>query len=377
MQIALNAQLLNLSHSYRGAGVSNYCRHLLTHLGALPLADHVFTAFVNPGTTPLAGIKLQHTSLPLQHPFLRIVWEQTLFPLALRQQPFDIVHGMVNVLPLATETPTVVTVHDLSFLRMPEKFRPAKRWYLTQLCRSSVAKASHIIAVSRQTAADLHHFWQVDLAKISVIYNGVGAEFTPAPATQVAAFRQARNLPARFFLYVGTLEPRKNLPLLVRAYARWRAQTTTANQAVALVIAGAKGWFYEQIFALVRELQLSDVVLFPGYVPSDELPDWYRAAEAFIYPSLFEGFGLPVLEAMACGVPVICSDTGSLVEVAGAAALTFPAHDEAGLVKRLHELMQDTTARHDLVQAGCARAQQFSWEQAALTTVELYETLTH
>lgn len=377
MQIALNAQLLNTSHSYRGTGVSNYCRHLLAHLGALPVADHAFTAFVNPGTAAIEGIHLQHSALPVQHPLLRIVWEQTLFPLALRQQSFDLVHGMVNVLPLATPMPGVVTVHDLSFLRMPEKFRPAKRWYLTHLCRASVAKARHIIAVSRQTADDLHHFWQVDTAKISVIYNGVGAEFTPAPATQVAAFRQARGLPARFFLYVGTLEPRKNLPLLVRAYARWRAQTTSENQTITLVIAGAKGWFYEQIFALVTELQLEDAIFFPGYVPNAELPDWYRAAEAFLYPSLFEGFGLPVLEAMACGVPVICSDTGSLVEVAGEDALTFPAHDEAALVDRLHALMHDATLRHDLAQAGLARAQGFSWQQTALATVELYDVLTH
>ncbi|MEZ4736360.1 MAG: glycosyltransferase family 1 protein [Caldilineaceae bacterium] len=379
MQIALNAQLLNTSHSYRGAGVSNYCRQLLAHLGALPSADHCFTAFVNPATPPIAGIHLQHTTLPVHHPLPRIVWEQTLFPLALQQQHFGLVHGLVNVLPLTARIPGVVTVHDLSFLRMPDKFLPAKRWYLTQLCRASVAKARHIIAVSRQTAEDLHHFWQVETNKISVIYNGVSAEFTPAPPAHVETFRRQRGLPARFFLYLGTLEPRKNLPLLLRAYARWRAQLRGAsgheNQAIHLVIAGAKGWFYEQIFALVTELHLEKAVLFPGYIPNDELPDWYRAADAFVYPSLFEGFGLPVLEAMACGVPVICSDTGSLVEVAGDQALIFPADDEAALVECFHQIANDHTLRQELARASLVRAQHFSWQQAASATLALYDML--
>ncbi|MBX3011067.1 MAG: glycosyltransferase family 4 protein [Caldilineaceae bacterium] len=378
MQIALNAQLLNTSQSYRGAGVSVYCQQLLAQLGQIATAataDLQLTAFVNGPRRPLPGVIQQSSRWPLHQPLVRILWEQTVFPWSLQQQPPDWVHGLVNVLPLATAAPGIVTVHDLSFLRLPEKFRGAKRWYLSQLCRASVAKARHVIAVSRQTADDLQHFWQVDAQKISVIYNGVSEEFTPAPASAVAAFRQRRALPARFFLFLGTLEPRKNLPLLIRAFAQWRAQTTPENRAVALVIAGAKGWFYEQIFALVTELQLQEVVLFSGYVPVEELPDWYRAAELFLYPSLFEGFGLPVLEAMACGVPVICSDTGSLVEVAGESALIFPAQDEGALVHCLHQFTGDATLRADLRRAGLTRAQQFSWQRTAQQTVELYRTL--
>ena len=140
------------------------------------------------------------------------------------------------------------------------------------------------------------------------------------------------------------------------------------------MIAGAKGWFYEQIFALVKQLHLEDTILFPGYVPTEDLPDWYRAAEVFIYPSLFEGFGLPVLEAMACGTPVICSDTGSLVEVVGDSALTFPAADESALVALLHQI-DDVLLRQELQGAGLVRAQQFSWQQTALATIDLYRTV--
>ena len=389
MHIVLNAQLLNTTPTYRGAGVSIYCQRLLEQLGSVTIpasniveqgctrpkaADLHFTAFVNKTTLHLPGIHLQQSRLPVHQPLVRIIWEQSLLPFALHQQRADVVHGLVNVLPLATSTPAIVTVHDLSFLRMPDKFQQAKRWYLTQLCRASVNKARHIITVSRQTADDLCHFWGINPSKITVIHNGVSAEFTPAPTDATEAFRQRRALPARFFLYLGTLEPRKNLPLLIRAYARWRAETTADNREIKLVIAGAKGWFYEQIFTLVTQLHLEDAILFPGYVPTDELPDWYRAAEVFIYPSLFEGFGLPVLEAMACGTPVICSDTGSLVEVVGESALTFPAADESGLVALLHRV-DDLLLRQELRCAGLLRAQQFSWRQTALATLDLYRTV--
>jgi glycosyltransferase involved in cell wall biosynthesis len=379
MHIALNAQLLNTTPTYRGAGVSIYCQRLLEHLGALgtneaKFIDLHFTAFVNTKSAHLPGIHLQQSRLPIHQPLVRIAWEQSLLPFLLHQQRANLVHGLVNVLPLATNTPAIVTVHDLSFLRMPDKFQQAKRWYLTQLCRASVNKARHIIAVSRQTADDLCHFWGIDQNKISVIHNGVSAEFTPAPADRVEHFRRRHALPARFFLYLGTLEPRKNLPLLIRAYARWRAETTAANREIRLVIAGGKGWFYDQIFALVTQLHLEEAILFPGYVPTDELPEWYRAAEVFIYPSLFEGFGLPVLEAMACGTPVICSDTGSLVEVVGESALTFPATDESALVTLLHQI-DDSILRQELRRTGLARAQQFSWRQTALATLALYQTV--
>lgn len=387
MHIALNAQLLDTSHSYRGAGVSTYCLRLLEQLGALTVASSTlapsspttvlrraarFTAFVSAPALRLPGINLYQTHLPPQQPWVRILWEQGVLPLKLPQQGADLVHGLVNVLPLSTTLPSIVTVHDLSFLRMPEKFQFAKRWYLSQLCLASVRKARHIIAVSRQTANDLQQFWGIEEGKISVVYNGVGTEFVPASTLAIEAFRRERGLPARFFLYLGTLEPRKNLPVLIRAFAQWRAETTAANREIKLVIAGAKGWFYEQIFALVTQLQLSEAVLFPGFVPAAELPDWYRAAELFIYPSLFEGFGLPVVEAMACGVPVICSDTGSLVEVVGNSALTFPAQDEAALVDRLHQIMTDAPLRQELRRLGLARSQQFSWQRTAEATFDLY-----
>lgn len=376
MRVAINAQLLSERSSYRGAGVSNYSKHLLQALGTLTDESTLdLTAYVNAPHFAVNGIEMVRSRLPLHQPLARIAWEQSYFPLALNAQRADLVHGLVNVLPLATHVPGIVTVHDLSFVRVQEKLPAAKRWYLTQLCRASVRKAAHIIAVSRQTADDLMHEFQVPAAKVSVIYNGVSDEFRSQSEMAVVQLRQKYGLPARFLLYLGTLEPRKNLSLLIRAYARWQAEQSfhgKFNDDVHLVLAGGKGWFYEEIFQLVQALGLAEWIHFPGFIPTDELPTWYSAAEAFIYPSLFEGFGLPVLEAMACGVPVICSDIPVLQEVAGEGALTFVRTDEDALAHTIDQLLRDQSLRENLVKAGCAQAQKFSWRACAEATLALY-----
>ena len=378
MRVALDAQLIAAGESYRSAGVSSYSRNLLRALGALAAAGetrHAFTAFANAGGLEYPGVNLEQTRLPLHRPAARILWEQTLLPLHLRRVGADAVHGLVNVLPLAAAVPGVVTVHDLAFLRAPETLPAVKRAYLARLAAASVRRARAVIAVSTQTADDLRHFFATPAGKIAVVHNGVLPAFTPGSEATAAAFRRAKGLPERYWLYLGTLEPRKNLPLLVRAYARWLAESGPANRDVKLVLAGGKGWFYAEIFRLVETLGLRGQVIFPGFVPGQELPDWYRAAWGFVYPSLLEGFGLPVLEAMACGAPVACSAIPSLEEVAGDAALTFDPHDEVGLVACLHLLAGQEHLRAELRRRGVARAQGFSWERAARETVAVYDAL--
>nr|HRJ44708.1 glycosyltransferase family 1 protein [Caldilineaceae bacterium] len=261
MRIAINAQLLNTEESYRGAGVSHYSQNLLTALGK-QAGDQHFTAFLNDSRFAANGVTLRRSSPLLAKPLARILWEQTALPLALRGEKADVVHGLVNVLPLATSLPGVVTVHDLSFVRMPEKLPPAKRFYLTRLCAASVGKARKIIAVSRQTADDLIDCLGADPAQIEVVYNGVAAHFCPGAEAESAAFRRSRGLPERFLLYLGTLEPRKNLARLVDGFARWR-ENDPAAQDVGLVLAGGKGWYYAEIFRRVQEWGLADVVHFP------------------------------------------------------------------------------------------------------------------
>ncbi len=374
MQIALDAQLVHTGGGFRSAGVSAYSLNLLRALGEARVAGatrHRFTAYVNAAGLELPGVDLVQSRLPLARPTARIVWEQTLFPLALGRA--EVVHGLVNVLPLAAHAPGVVTVHDLAFLRMPDALPRAKRAYLAALCRASVARAVHVIAVSTQTADDLRALFNTPARKITVVPNGVGDEFSPGTAEAIAAFRAARALPERFLLFVGTLEPRKNLETLVRAYARWREHAAPGDRDVKLVLAGGKGWFYDQIFAQVQALGLAGDVLFPGYVPAEELPNWYQAALGFVYPSRLEGFGLPVLEAMACGAAVITSRAPSLVEVAGDAAICVEALDEQALADALALLVAQEPLRAELRRRGLARAAQYSWRRTAAETIAIYE----
>lgn len=370
MHIAINAQLLNTAESYRGAGVSNYSRQLLQALGRTP-HGHRLTAFVNDSRFSAPHVALRVSPWPLHRPLVRIAWEQGALPLALGRMDAELIHGLVNVLPLASKVPGVVTVHDLSFVRMPEKLPPAKRFYLRRLCSASVARARRVIAVSRQTADDLMAAFETPPEKIEVVYNGVAEEFQPGNSAAKTEFRISNGLSRPFLLYLGTLEPRKNLVRLIDGYARWR-QMDPKGRDVDLVLAGAKGWYYDEIYQRVRSLGLDEAVHFPGFIPAGDLPGWYQAAEAFVYPSLFEGFGLPVLEAMACGAPVICSDAPSLLEVAGDAALTFPAEETGGLVRALTTLFADESLRADLTRRGQERSRRFSWQRTAQETLAVY-----
>ncbi len=374
MHVVLNAQLISTERSYRSAGVSGYSRHLLRALGSIAAGDETLqlTALRTVPDLPEDGVHTHASPLPLYFPPARIAWEQLVLPGLLHHLHADLVHGLVNVLPLASNKPGVVTVHDLSFLHLPQYFHPSKRLYLTVLCRASVHRAARIIAVSAQTAKDVVEHFGVSPEKIAMVHNGVDARFSPGDPSDVAAFRAANELPERFFLYLGTLEPRKNLETLLRAYATWRTITNDDSSNVQLVIAGGKGWYYESVFALVNELGLQECVRFPGFVPHAELPYWYRAALGVVYPSVFEGFGLPVLEAMACGTPVLCSNIPALREVAGDAAITAPPHDIDGWVAGMTLLAGQARLRSELRDRGLRRAAGFTWDATARHTVAAY-----
>jgi glycosyltransferase involved in cell wall biosynthesis len=208
--------------------------------------------------------------------------------------------------------------------------------------------------------------------RVYTVYCGVNKNFQPLPEAEVAAFKTRYHLPDSFVLYLGTLEPRKNVDGLIRAYARWQEQDQAAPL---LVIAGGKGWYYNTIFEQVEALNLTASIRFPGYVPQEELPLWYNAASLFVYPSHFEGFGLPVLEAMACGTPVITSTAASLPEVAGtdgAACLVDPTNTEA-LTEAMARLMGRPDLRAEMSSQSQARAAGFRWEKTAAETVAVYK----
>lgn len=374
IHIGLNAHLLSLSQSYRGAGISWYIINLLRNLAQVS-PDFCYSAFLSDRTFREPSLALRLSRWPTQRPAVRILWEQFIQPLVLRQARIDLLHALAFVAPLAAPCPFVVTVYDLSFLRYPEAFRPLNRWYLRQFTANSVKRARAVIAISESTRQDVINLLGAPPERVHTIYCGTDERFRPLPAAEIAAFKAARGLPDTFVLFLGTLEPRKNVDGLIHAYGRWREQEPEAPP---LIIAGGKGWYYQHIFGLVQSLKLTDTVRFADYVPQNELPLWYNAASLFVYPSHFEGFGLPVLEAMACGTAVITSTVSSLPEVTGtdgAACLVNPADIEA-LAGAMRQVLADQDLRRAMSEQGLARAAQFRWDKTARETVEVYRKAT-
>jgi glycosyltransferase involved in cell wall biosynthesis len=370
LKVGILGHLLDVRPGFRQAGVSRYIAFLVD---ALPSASpDRFVVYVGPqagDTLPRrSGLRWVRGRLPTGTPEVRIAWEQLIAPALLARDGIDVVHAPVNVSPHFTSRPTVVTVHDLAFRLFPEQYPGLKRRYLDALTRRSVEQADQVIAVSDNTRADLLRAYRVHPERVHVVPNGVDPSLQPInDPTSLAQFRARHQLPDQFILALSTLQPRKNLITLLRAWAR-----LDASSRLPLVVAGAPGWKVDPIFEEVRALGIADQMRFAGYAASDELALWYSAATLFVYPSLYEGFGLPVLEAMACGTPVVSSNASSLPEVAGDAALLVDPRDVDGLAAAIDRLAQDPTLRASLAKQGIERARQFSWARTARETVEVY-----
>jgi glycosyltransferase involved in cell wall biosynthesis len=256
-------------------------------------------------------------------------------------------------------------VYDLSFLHFPERFPALQRLYLSSQTRRSCRRARRIITISDSSRQDVHRFFGVPLNQIDVVLPGVDSIYRPLPEAEVNTFRQKHALD-RFVLHVGTLQPRKNIPVLIEAMSR------LTDAELKLVLVGGKGWLYDDIFRQVQALGLTERVVFTGYVPDNELPLWYNAAELLVFPSVYEGFGLPVVEAMACGTPVIAADCSSIPEAVGEAGLLFAPDDVETLVMQMTAVLTNTTLQNNLRQQGLNHAQNFSWKRAGRETAAVY-----
>ena len=371
-RVGLDAHLLSLTQSYRAAGINGYIYELLNRLpahapGVPPLE---FVAYLRePAFRAPPDLRVERSRWDTVNPWRRIVWEQSVLAAASRK--LNLLHGMAFAAPLAAACPTVVTVHDLSFLRFPEAFRRPNRAYLTAFTRLSTRRATRVIVGAASTRRDVIELCGVAPDRVVTVPYGVSDAFTPVLPVEAAEFRGRKGLPDQFILFLGTLEPRKNIGRLIEAYAVLRQRVTSAPK---LVIAGGKGWFYENLFAQVSRLDLGEDVLFTGYVPGEELVWWYRSALMFVFPSLFEGFGLPVLEALACGTPTVTSNVSSLPEVAGNAALLIDPHDTEGLVGAMMRLLNEPDLRAELSVAGVRQAKHFPWSRTAVETAAVYRS---
>lgn len=367
--VGLNAHLLNLSASYRGAGIHRFIHHLLSDLPAA--APHYrFVAFLNEPqmASPAPAMRLRHTRWQTRNPLLRIAWEQISLPLAAAGERLALLHALAFVRPVLARCPVVLTIYDMSFMRMPERFPAFQRHYLRLMTGYSARHADAITVISQSTKDDVIEFCGVAPERIAVVYCGVDEQFRPLGAAAIEQFRASKGLPERFILYLGTIEPRKNVAQIVRSFAALPAAGRPK-----LVIAGAKGWGYDDVYAAAEQSGVRGDIIFTGYVAQHELPLWYNAAELFVYPSHYEGFGLPVAEAMACGTPAITSNVSSLPEVAGNAALTVAPADTRALTAAIAQALSDAPLRAQMKERGLTQAARFSWRRVAELTAQVYD----
>ncbi len=361
---------------HQKAGLGRYARTLAEHLTALDRANE-YVAFaygrVAPDALPPSLRALPSVNVPLDvHPWRMGVWLGHALGLSLdRVLPrVDLFHATEHLLPPLKNVRTVFTLHDLIFQFFPEFHLPLNRWFLQNAMPHFLRRADAIIAVSECTKRDAVRFYGVPPEKITVIYEGVNPALCPVadPATIAAArARYARNQP--FLLFLGTIEPRKNIPVLVDALGALRARGLPLR----LLVAGRKGWLCQGVFEHVRQAGMESEVDFLDHVPDADLPALFAACEAFVFPSLYEGFGLPPLEAMACGAPVVCSNTSSLPEVVGDAALCVDPREVGEIAAAVERVIGDARLREELRAKGLAQAARFSWERAARETLQVYE----
>ena len=363
-RVGLNAQLLNLSGSYRSAGISTFIYNLLTHIkrSAPELEFHAFTGEKSsPAISP--DIEWHITRFNTHSPVTRIFWEQCVEPLLALSHRLDLLHSLAYVQPFVSLIPNIVTVYDLSFLLYPNLFRPLNRLYLKFGTRMSVHRAQRVITISQSTKHDIVRIFGVAEARVIVVPCGVEEGFW-AEHLDPLPFQ----VPDKFILHVGTLEPRKNIVRLVHAFERLK-QTKLPHK---LVLAGGKGWYADEIMQAIQASAVREEIILLGYVASEYLPALYRAADVFVFPSLYEGFGLPPLEAMASRTPVIVSEASSLPEVVGDAGILIDPYDENALTEAIASVLTNSARREDLSQRGYERAKAFSWSATAESVAQVY-----
>ena len=299
----------------------------------------------------------------------RLAWEQAQLPGALGRLGIDVLHSTHHTLPLVgVRCKRVVTIHDVTFFRIPGRYPPARRLYMQTLTRLAARVADAIIVPSNTVRDDVLRVLGVPASKVTAVYEAAGPQYRPIALDAAEAVAHEYGIDGPYVLSVGSLEPGKNRGRLIRAMRQLR----DAGIDYRLVVVGQKAWKYEADFALVDELGMRDRVQFLGYVKDEHLPALYRVATAFAFPSLYEGFGLCVIEAMACGTPVLTSSISATAEVAGDAALLVDPLSVNAIRDGLRELLTDGDRRTDLAGRGRARAAEFSWRRAADETHAVY-----
>jgi len=360
---------------HRRAGLGRYAASLARALVAAHPDRYALFYNREQGVEPLPGLEhLPTRTVALGYkPWRMSVWLGQLARAGLDKllPNAALFHATEHLLLPLRSVPTVLTVHDLIFRRLPAHHKPLNRWYLNMSLPLYCRRATHIIAVSECTRRDLIAAYNLSPEKITTVYEAAAPRFTPQSPETVTAARARYGLPDRYLLFVGTIEPRKNLPRLLAAFEAVRAEGLSDG----LVIVGKRGWLYDDFFARLEHSPARDAILLPGYVPDEDLPAVYAGAQALVFPSLYEGFGLPVLEAMACGTPVVASNASSVPEVGGDAAFYFDPVDVDAMIEAIRRLLRDHELQDGARVQGLARAAEFSWGMSAANTEAVYDAV--
>jgi len=370
MRIAIDARM---GHTRVGMGV--YVRGLISHLGAIDKENEYFVIVQKGKEADFVpeqdNFSKWGTSISYENHFTRDLWEQAYLPLKLHKAKIDVYHGPNYVLPILGDTGMVLTAYDMISFATPEWYKRISRFRVQRLLKMSVKRAHKIITGSENSKRDIIKILGVPKEKVRVVYIGVDDIYKPVnDKHQLDSAKVRYKIAGRFILHVGSLSPRKNIPQLIDAYNRLPAEILEEYQ---LVIVGKRSWKADEIFAKVKQLRLEDKVVFTGFVEDRDLPLLMNRAALLALPSLYEGFGIPPLEAMACGTPVVASNTSSIPEVVGNAALLFDPYNVEEMADAMHRALTDEQLRSDLRQKGFERVKQFSWERAARETLAVYE----
>jgi len=351
-------------------GVGYYTEHLLHHLARATTPDDTILVISNRPVDTTMPLPRSVQVIEDRWRLPRTAWMQARVPALLRELEADVAHFTNGMMPLAMAVPTVVTIHDLS-LRVLPRCHPRRRVMINRpLMDLAARRADAVITVSQSARGEIVDFYRLDDRRVHVVYEAAAPSFAPVtdPA-ELERVRRTYGLADRVILYVGTIEPRKNLPILIDAFAGRRHAGALDHQ---LVCVGPYGWLSRGIHDVIARSLSPEAIAFTGYVPFKDLPALYSAAEMFVYPSMYEGFGLPVIEAMACGVPVVTGGASAVAEVGAHAVDRVDSIDADTLGDALVRLARDPDRRIALAEAGLARAREFSWTRAAAQSLEIY-----
>jgi glycosyltransferase involved in cell wall biosynthesis len=376
MRIGFDGKVLSARAGGIGTSAMNLVRSCI-HVAATTHTQLEFVIFTGP-RTQLDGLEGSNWRVDTRFHGVESSVLRLLFyiPQGLKAQRIDVFHGFDHLgVPLFAKVGRyVATIHDMIPLLWPQWVTRKHRLVVSTAYRRLGRQADVIITPSEATKADVVRHMRLNPERIEVIPWGCEPRFQPMPdRDRFAALQQKYHLPERYILFVGTLEPRKNLTTLLRAFTMLRDERH--GDEVKLVVAGRLGWLYTDVMITADTLALTNEVIFTGFVDDEDLPHLYRGAQLFVFPSLYEGFGLPILEAMASGVPVVTSNTASMPEVAGDAAILVNPHKPQALAEAMARVLAEAHLRQELTQKGLARARCFTWERTAQRTLEVYTAL--